>query len=194
MTDFFALLGEPRRPDLDPERIKQTFHRLSRTGHPDQQITPSDRADTDFAQLNLAHTTLREPKARLRHLLELEFPAVRLSGPSTVPATLADQFAPVHGLLREIDALLARKAAASSALARALLTREEWTLRDRAENSLIQIESLHAAALADLRSFDAFWEPRPPDAAARLHDLYQRFSYLTRWTDQLRERLFQLGL
>ena len=76
MTDLFALLGEPRRPDLDPERIKQTFHRLSRTEHP----------------------------------------------------------------------------------------------------------------------FDAVWDTRPLDAAVRLHEFYQRFAYLSRWTDQLRERLFQLGL
>ena len=115
MTDLFALLGEPRRPFLDPERIKETFHRLSRTEHPDQQTAPAVAADAGFAQLNLAQATLRDPKTRLRHLLELEFPAVRLSGPSTVPPALGDLFAPIHGLLREIDALLSRKANAPSA-------------------------------------------------------------------------------
>ena len=194
MTDLFALLGETRRPDLDPERIKETFHRLSRTEHPDQQDAPSGGADAGFAQINLAQTTLRDPKIRLRHLLELEFPAVRLAGPSTVPPALADLFAPIHTLLREVDALLSRKSAAPSALARALLAREEWTFRERAEIALAEVETLHAATLADLRTFDAAWELRPPDAAARLHDLYQRFSYLSRWTDQLRERIFSLGM
>ena len=194
MTDLFALLGEPRRPFLDPERIKETFHRLSRTEHPDQQTAPAVAADAGFAQLNLAQATLRDPKTRLRHLLELEFPAVRLSGPSTVPPALADLFAPIHGLLREIDALLSRKANAPSALARALLSREEFTLRERAEATLEQLETLHAAASEDLQAFDTAWQSRTPDAAAGLHELYQRFSYLARWTDQLRERLFQLGM
>ena len=194
MTDLFALLGEPRRPDLDPERIKETFHRRSRTEHPDQQDASLGGADASFAQLNLAQTTLRDPKTRLRHLLELEFPTVRLAGPSTVPPTLADLFAPIHGLLREIDTLLSKKSAAPSALARALLGREEWTLRERAETALAEVAALHAATLADLQTFDATWEPRPSDAAAHLHDLYQRFSYLSRWAEQLRERLFVLGV
>ena len=118
--DFFALLGEPRRPWLDPEQVKETFHRLSRTEHPDQQAAEN----TDFARLNQAQATLRDPKGRLRHLLELEYPEVKLSGPSGVPGGLADLFVSVHELLRETDAVLAKKAAAASALAKALLARE----------------------------------------------------------------------
>ncbi len=194
VEDFFALLGERRRPWLDPAHVKETFHRLSRTEHPDQQTDPdATNADAGFAVINQAQAALRDPKARLRHLLELEFPQVKLSGPTTVPATLADLFAPVHGLLQEIDALLAKKASAPSALAKALLTRQELLLREKAEACLEQIGSLHAAAVAELQAFDSEWDARPADAAGRLHDFYQRFAYLTRWTDQLRERLFQLG-
>ena len=191
--DFFALLGEQRRPWLDPERIKDTFHRLSRTQHPDQQTSP-DATDAGFARLNQAQAALRDPKARLRHLLELEFPQVKLSGPTSVPVTLADLFAPVHGLLQEIDSLLAKKLSAPSALAKALLVKQELLLREKAETSLDQIDSLHAAAVAELQAIDAEWETHPAGAASRLHDFYQRFAYLTRWTEQLRERLFQLGL
>ena len=193
MTDLFALLGEPRRPVLDPERIKETFHRLSRTEHPDQQNALPTDASARFAQLNLAQTALRDPKSRLRHLLELAFPALKLSGPSTVPPALTELFAPIHALLREADALLSKKSAAPSALSRALLAREEWTLRERAETTLAEVETLHASTLADLQTFDAAWDRRPPDTVARLHDLYQRFSYLSRWAEQLRERLFVLG-
>lgn len=194
MTDFFALLNEPRRPFLDPERIKDTFHRLSRTEHPDQPAAPAADSDAGFAVLNQAQATLRDPKSRLRHLLELEHPQVKLSGPSSVPASLADLFAPVHGLLREIDDLLAQKAAAPSSLAKALLARNEFVLRERAEERLAEVDSLQAVTLEELHGFDARWEPRPPDAAPRLHDFYQRFAYLSRWSEQLRERLFQLGM
>ena len=192
--DFFALLGVPRRPFLDPESVKDVFHRLSRTEHPDQQTAPSTDLDAAFARLNQAQAALRDPKARLRHLLELEYPQVKLSGPANVPASLADHFAPIHGLLREVDGLLAKKAVAPSALARALLVRGELALRERAEENSAEVDALHAAALDDLRAFDARWEPRPPDAGAVLHDFYQRFAYLSRWAEQFRERLFQLGM
>ncbi len=194
VEDYFALLGEERRPWLDPERVKETFHRISRTKHPDQQ-QPGESDDT-FARLNQAQAVLRDPRARLRHLLELAHPEIRLSGPANVPMSLADLFAPIHGLLRETDDLLAKKAAAPSALVKALLARQEWTLRERAEERLAELDALHAAALEELQAFDAGWNRHASEstAARQLHDFYQRFAYLSRWAEQLRERLFQLGL
>ena len=188
--DFFALLGEARRPWLDPEAVKEAFHLLSRTTHPDQPVAEN----ADFALLNQAQTTLREPKLRLRHLLELEYPEVKLSGPSNVPAGLADLFVSVHGLLAEADAVFKKKVDASSALAKALLAREEFTAREKVESVLEQLDALQAGAVEALRAFDSLWTgTRPPDAAATLLGLYQRFAYLSRWSEQLRERLFQLG-
>ncbi len=131
MTDFFALLGEPRRPWLDEERVKETFHRLSREQHPDQAD-----ATGDFAALNAAQAALREPKARLRHLLALEFPHAAVSGPASVPPALAALLFPVHELLQKIDAFLARQAAAAGALGKALLAGEQFELREQAEARL----------------------------------------------------------
>ena len=196
MTDYFTLLGEVRRPEVDPERVKDTFHRLSREWHPDAVAGGGGAGEEndDFARLNQAQATLRDPKARLRHLLELEYPEVRVAGPAVVPPALADLFAPVLTLLRDIDALLAKKAVAPSALAKALLARQEFSLREAAESLLEKLDALLAAAQEELRAFDAAWEPRPPDAAARLVDFHGRFAYLSRWTEQLRERLYQLGM
>ena len=188
--DFFALLGEPRRPWLDPEEVKEAFHRLSRLLHPDQQA----EANADFARLNQAQASLREPKSRLRHLLELEYSEVKLSGPASVPPHLTDWFMPVHGLLGETDALLKKKAGASGALARSLLAREEFAVREKIEVVFEQLSALLAAVGDELQAFDSRWmAARPPDAGAVLHDFYQRFAYLSRWIDQLREHLFQLG-
>ena len=193
--DFFALFGEERRPWLDRDRIKETFHRLSREQHPDQQAGSSTgETDAMFARLNAAQAALRDPTMRLRCLLEIEYPGIKVSGPASVPETLADLFAPIHQLLQSIDALLARKEAAPSALARALLSREELNLQEAAQERLAELETLHAQVLEELQAFDARWEPRPPDAAGQLLKFYQWFVYLTRWMDQLRERLFQLGL
>ena len=83
MTDYFALLDQPRRPWLDPEELKQVFHQKTLEAHPDAQ-TPSDRDET-FTRLNEAYQVLREPKRRLHHLLTLEGgPANDISTPEDI--------------------------------------------------------------------------------------------------------------
>ena len=118
---------------------------------------------------------------------------MRLSGPAEVPRELAGLFAPVHGLLERVDAVLARKAAAPSALARALLAREELALRAELEAQFQVVDQLHTAALEELKDYDANWQSGDPSAQRPLVGFYHRFSYLSRWLEQFRERLFQLG-
>src|ERR1041385_2136244 len=79
MTDYFALLGELRRPWLDPEKLKAKFLALSADVHPDRfhHTAEAERlaANQRFTTLNTAYQVLREPTERLRHLLELELGA-----------------------------------------------------------------------------------------------------------------------
>lgn len=188
MVDYFALLGEPRRPSLDPERIKETFHRLSRERHPDQ----AGGGQEAFAELNLAQETLRDPKARLRHLLALEFPGLATAGPAIVPAALQDEFGPVLGLLQKADAFLPKKAAAAGALAKALLFKDEAALRGELQVVSARLESKMAVATDDLQVLSARWDTGQDGDA--LLDLYHRFAYLSRWLEQLRERGFQMEM
>ena len=192
-SDPFALLSLPRRPWLEPELVKDAYHRLSRELHPD---AAGGGGDNDrFAVLNEAQATLTDPRRRLSSLLALEFADALSSAPAPVPAALGNLVFPTQGFLQTVDGFLVRKTAASGALARALLAREEWALREGTEKRLAELEALHAEALDDLRRFDAErWDARPPEAAAILRGLRDRLSYLGRWTDQFRERLFQLGL
>ena len=79
MLDYFALLRTPRRPWLDADSIKQTFFTLSAELHPDRVHTADaaekHTANERSAELNAAYQCLREPRERLRHLLELELRA-----------------------------------------------------------------------------------------------------------------------
>lgn len=76
MTDAFALLSESRRPWLDADALKSRFLPLSAEVHPDRVHSASEAekaaANTRYAELNAAYNTLREPRDRLLHLLELE--------------------------------------------------------------------------------------------------------------------------
>jgi curved DNA-binding protein CbpA len=195
-ADYFAMLGESRRPYLDPEKVAEKFHELSRSQHPDSRAAADGEGDptADFARLNQAQQTLRDPKLRLGYLIGLEYPEVRLAGPAEVPRTLAGLFSPIHALLEKVDAVLARKAGAPSALSRALLAREEWQLRAEVEAHVQALEQLYASALDELKDYDADWQSGASSGQQQqMVNFFQRFSYLSRWLDQLRERLFQLG-
>src|SRR6266545_1175670 len=80
VTNHFAVLNEPRRPWLDAELLKGKFLALSASVHPDRvhNLDEAKRAAAQehYTELNAAYTCLREPKERLRHLLELELGAL----------------------------------------------------------------------------------------------------------------------
>src|ERR1035437_2300673 len=98
MSDYFALLNEPRRPWLDSNLLKQKFLALASDAHPDRVHNASESEKTEvtqrYTQLNAAFNCLAEPKLRLLHLLELELGA-KPKDIKTIPAALADLFAEV---------------------------------------------------------------------------------------------------
>ena len=188
MIDHFAILGQPRQPWLETDALKEAFHRLSASLHPD---VPGTGDAAKFAALNSAFSILREPASRLRHLLELTAPAA-LAAASAPPLDLADLFMEIAGLRRRLDELLAKRNAATSPLTRALLAGEESALRRDLTNTQSRLEAAETNALAELRVLDASWSAAHSDATAAAH-LYQRLSYLARWLTQVREALFVLG-
>ena len=74
-TDYFTVLGLPRRPVLDEAALSETYYELSRGLHPDlhETGTPEEqRASlTNTALLNRAYRTLRDPVSRGRYWLGL---------------------------------------------------------------------------------------------------------------------------
>src|ERR1700722_13850489 len=107
MNDNFALFNEPRRPWIDPDLLKEKFLALSAQFHPDrvhQSSEPERRAASErFAEINAAYNCLREPKDRLRHLLELEL-GRKPADIQRVPAEMMDSMFEVGQLCRQVDA------------------------------------------------------------------------------------------
>ncbi len=185
MTDHFDILQQPSRPWLDPAALKEAFHRATAGQHPDAPGGSDDAA----AALNAAYAVLREPAARLRHLLELEWPAA----PAPIPPALADSFTRIATLRQAGAALTKKQTAAQSPLARALLASDETAHRHDLEAALSSLESNEAEALAELRALDAAWEQREASIHVRLAAVQQHFAFLAKWQAQLREDLFKLG-
>ncbi|MFM1767898.1 MAG: hypothetical protein RJA22_427 [Verrucomicrobiota bacterium] len=205
MTDFFSLLGEPRRPWLDPEALKTRFLALSAEAHPDRvhHAGPAERdaATRRTAALNEAHTILRDPKSRLLHLLELEL-GRRPGGIDQAPPGLLDQFLEVGRLCQEADRFRAERDRLTSPILLAQAFARGLDLTERIGQLQDQLRTRLAALEAELSLLNAAWESAPapgtPERANRLPldrlgDLARAWSFTSRWLAQLQERVAHLA-
>ena len=187
MTDYFAVLDQPRRPWLDPDELKQAFHRKSRELHPDSGSLSA--AEAGFTELNEAHQVLQEPKRRIQHLLTLEDRAPARD--ASVPPDLADLFPIVASVTHEAEALAQKMTAATNPLSRSLLKSPLLAVQNRIAETLQRIRELHEMADAELQRLNDV-ETAGEARWSQLHQLYLRFSYLARWIAELQEKQVRL--
>jgi DnaJ-domain-containing protein 1 len=203
--DYFKLLGEPRRPWLDDQFLKDKFLALSAEAHPDRMHGGSaeERAQAHdrSAELNAAYNCLREPKDRLLHLLELES-GVRPGDVQQIPVDLMNLFAEAAQLLGKAEAFLRARAKAASPLLKARMFEQGSELAAQLQALGGRINSRRDPLLAELKEMNAGWESAPapvgPGRAAalplrRLEEIYRQLSYFNRWTAQLQERALEIS-
>jgi curved DNA-binding protein CbpA len=176
MTDYFALLQQPRKPWLDAEQLKQKYHQLAREKHP------------EMAVLNEAYRVLADPKLRLHHLLSLEGAPPSTAG-QPVPDQLANLFIEIGTLVIDVDRVLGEATAATNALSKSLLKPSILEQQKRVREKLTRVRSLYENALSDLRSIDNAQQSLP-----QIENSYHQLAYLTRWKDLLEERQFRLSI
>jgi curved DNA-binding protein CbpA len=204
-VDYFALLGQPRQPWLDPGALKSAFLQQSALLHPDRALAGNADAQAAasgrFAELNAAYHCLLEPKTRLLHLLELESGAPPANVQS-VPADTMDLLMETGDVCRQTDQFLTAKARAASPLLQAQMFEQslEWTTRLQGLQERIRLRS--DQLLTELQTMNIAWNAAPPAlsplrAAAlplrRLEELGRTFSYIARCAAQIQERLTQLS-
>ena len=195
MTDYFALLDQPRRPWLEAEKLKETYHRKTLQTHPDVHAQSPGAAATDitFASLNEAYQVLQDPKRRLHHLLSLEG-AAPSSTDQTVPNQLHDLFPAFGALTQRANLLLEKIRAISNALSRSLLKPQILEVQNETKEMREKIQNLSDISLAELRKINTAWATNQREQIEALSNLYFAFAYLTRWSTQLDEMMFQLSL
>ncbi len=187
MTDYFALLDQPRQPWLDLESVKRAFHEKSRRAHPDAGGT-----EAAFAQLNEAYQVLQTPRRRLQHLLALADHSATTAG-EPIASDIAALFPEVAMATQTAEAVRQKLVAASNPLSRSLLQADVSKSRERCNALLSLLARLHDSAEEELRTLS---NGGPAEAAARVSELqrlYARFSYLSRWMGELKEKLAQLS-
>jgi curved DNA-binding protein CbpA len=193
VIDYFALLDEPRQPWLDEETLKAKFFALSTSVHPDRvhALPEAERktAHDRYTQLNAAYSCLREPKERLRHLLELQIG--RKPAPvQEVPAELVELFFEIGPATRGADEFLKRKASITSPLLLVGVFDEGQNISGRLAGLRDNLTARQNQLTNELQILNNSWQ----EGLDRLEQIQQTLSYLQRWTAQLQERIVQLTL
>ncbi|MCC6231864.1 MAG: hypothetical protein IT580_04430 [Verrucomicrobiales bacterium] len=205
MTDFFALLDEPRRPWIEPDTLKDRFLRLSAELHPDRfhDAPPETReaAGRRYTDLNSAYQALRDTRARSLHLLELES-GNRPKDIQRIPPGTMDLFTAIGQACRDVDGFLQERAAVTSPMLKVRLFQRGMEWVESLKTLQQQVHQRGRLLEDELRAMNAAWESAPPagtpDRAAtlpldRLADTYRGLSYVARWTGQIQERMVQLA-
>lgn len=197
------MLDEPRRPWLEPQALKRKFLALSAAVHPDRahQLDAAQRsaAQSRYTELNAAYTRLREPKDRLRHLIELE----RGRAPKDIqqiPGDLMEWFMETGQLCRQADSLIQEKNRLTSPLLKVqfLERAQEWIEKLAALQT--RLDAHRSALVGELKALDEQWmfgsngDRTRAELIDRLERLSLSFAYFDRWIAHVHERIVQLSL
>ena len=177
MTDYFALLGEARRPWLEPEKLKEKYFARS-------------RAEPPGAELNEAFRVLSDPKLRLHHLLKLE--GAELPAGRPVPPNVAELFWETGSALREADDWSRKNGEATSNLARAMLQPTRVRLDEKLGKLEEELCAAYEKEMTRLRGLEVGAGAFSPNELAGMIDLADSISYLTPLLERIKEGRFRL--
>jgi DnaJ-domain-containing protein 1 len=202
MTDFFALLKQPRNPWLRTEAVREAFVSAATDSHPDRvHDAPAEvrrEAQERYTRLNEAQRCLTVSRTRLRHLLELER-GERIKDLQEIPEDLMRLFQVLGTQLKAADAHLRDSAKADSPLLKVALFEQGETVREGLQETQQMLQDRGTALEEKLRSLGERWKQAPTASAherdallAQLETLYRLISFHDRWQAQVHSRLITL--
>jgi hypothetical protein len=184
MIDFFAAFGLEPRPVLDVDVLGNLFASKSKTSHPDRA------ADGDFATLNEAFNTLRDPASRILHLLALSGEESKAKSPS---AGVSAWFGKVAAGLQQFDRMFQPLTQETSSLLRAIKIRDVQSILADLEEISEGLTREKEGLLHTMVQIDARW---PNDRRADRDSLGQvacDLRFLEKWLAQISERRLRLA-
>lgn len=184
MTNYFELLGLPESLSLASEAVELSWREKSRAS---ALVANEGQTDPGSPDLNQARSTLSDPALRLAHWLALKAPDAPLD--RRIDAALMDLFSSISPVLEMTDALLVRHRRATTALAKAILTREAIEAQLKIQGLLQQILPVRKA-ISD--QFDALEEAGAAGDYLPASRALGQLKFLKRWEEQCRERLLSL--
>jgi len=185
MRDYFAVLGEPRQPWLDLEKLEECYRQLSLTNHPDRPRAATAEGEP-FATISEAYRVLKDPKQRLQHLLQLE--GYELGKDGNVPPSLLPLFSRIGVFIARATKLWQRRGESQNALSKSVLLAEIVASQQEVEALLQDAKELLHRTEEATRLINHSWRSEPDELAK----VYSLFGFLTRWIAQLEEWKFRL--
>lgn len=177
----FEIIGLEPALDLDLEVAESAWRERSRGAHPDSSTGDAAAA----AEIHEAWNTIKTPASRLRHWLELN--QIEIPRAGAISERMMGMFAEVGGVLNEVDAFIAKKKAATTALAKALLTEAEMNAQQTLQAMIAKLQSEQTILQSKFAEIDA-----AKDFSAGL-DVLSQLGFLEKWSAQCRERFLTLA-
>ena len=189
-TNPFALFDLTPAPALDVAALKEHFARATAESHPDKfaQAPEEERlaVEARYSALNQAYQTLIDPRARLLALYELT-KGGKPSDIQRIPPGTMDLFKEVGEICQKLDVFLETKRMKTGRLERAGMMAEELTLQDALTELRMKLEAFAATVDAEVAALDTRWRAGDQNLAT-LEAVYRKYSYVSRWRQQLEER------
>ena len=185
MTNFFAILGLPESLLLDHSEIEDAWRTATKKAHPDQK--KSDSESLIAADLNRARSVLSSPAERLAHWLEIK--ACEHESNRSIEPELLHLFATVHTALQKADSVISRNQNSTTALAKALLTKESVEAQLGIQQKMARIQRFKESIISIFPEIDEAARSGNFESAKR--NLSQ-LKFLTKWEQQCQARLLSL--
>lgn len=173
MNPFEILDIEPRLV-IERDELNQAFREAGKTAHPD-----AGGSEEGFAQLQAAVDMLQSPARRLKAWLELK--GVEVNSRGSIGNELMDEFGRVGEVTQQAVALIRKREAAQSALAKAMLENETQLCREAVEAAIERIEGLITGVCS---RFEALEQAEMVDPAAM--QWHRDLTFLEKWQASLR--------
>jgi curved DNA-binding protein CbpA len=186
MTDYFALLGQPRLPHLDQNAIQNAFRQRARVLHPDANGTGKTEA---LIELNNAFGVLCDPRLRLQHLLVLENSE---SVTESLGRELAGLFSRAAEIAHRAKQEIGAARSSESAITQSMKQVARRQISEQLGSILQELESNEVEARRDLERLNKKWNNNRAAAIVEAKKLQQHFTFVQRWLATLRELAFQL--
>jgi molecular chaperone HscB len=193
-ADYFAIFGLPQKLTIDLPALEQRFHSLSWKLHPDHFARASEQERQlslgRSSELNDAYRTLRDPIARVEHLLGLAGMRKEGQKKQQAPPELLEEVFELNESLDE-----SREARQSGGS-----TSQMAGLRNKLESAQHKFESSLAAVDRELAKVSSEWDTAldaGADEAAkkklmdRMNDILNRRSYVRNLVNGVRAELAQ---
>ncbi|MEM1442829.1 MAG: hypothetical protein AAGF67_10845 [Verrucomicrobiota bacterium] len=179
MTNHFAVLGLPESLSVEAAEVDAAWQTHTR------EI--ASREMPEDTEIHLARAVLSEPVSRLEHWLELK--EVELERGSSMEPDFMDLFSKIHAALESADSVYLRHQKATTALGKALLSKEAVEAQLSVQECL---STIHGKKRERIDRFPDFENEADQGHFVNASSALGQLKFLRKWEQQCQERLLQL--